>query len=240
MRNSFLTIIMVMLLGCTTATFAQQTSKKAQQPQVTDVVSATDTAAIEAYSDTTSAPVAVDTAAINNAPINMDWDEEEIAWKFFNDNKGWAMALAIIIILALLLISLAPFIILGFIIYLIVKNRRMRSELREQETVSSQGEQEAHATQTPRDTAYTTVSDTYMDKQNQAIKNIFLGIGIVIALNIFGMDKLAGIGWIVVCWGIGQFIIARNSRKRIPMEPKEKDTHTRSTDDDYVEVKSEE
>lgn len=231
---------MVMLLGCTTATFAQQTNKKAQQPQVTDVVSATDTAAIEAYSDTTSAPVAVDTAAINNAPINMDWDEEEIAWKFFNDNKGWAMALAIIIILALLLISLAPFIILGFIIYLIVKNRRMRSELREQETVSAQDEQAVHATQTPHDTAYTTVSDTYMDKQNQAIKNIFLGIGIVIALNIFGMDKLAGIGWIVVCWGIGQFIIARNSRKRIPMEPKEKDTHTRSTDDDYVEVKSEE
>ena len=171
MRNSFLTIIMVMLVGCTTATFAQQTNKKAQQPQVTDVVSATDTAAIEAYSDTTSAPVAVDTAAINNAPINMDWDEEEIAWKFFNDNKGWAMALAIIIILALLLISLAPFIILGFIIYLIVKNRRMRSELREKETVSSQGEQEAHATQAPHDTAYTTVSDTYMDKQNQAIMN---------------------------------------------------------------------
>lgn len=237
MRNSFLTIIMVMLLGCTQATFAQQTNKKAQQPQVTDVVSSTDTAAIEAYSDTTSAPVAVDTAAINNAPINMDWDEEEIAWKFFNDNKGWAMALAIIIILALLLISLAPFIILGFIIYLIVKNRRMRSELREKETVSAQGEQAAHATQVPHDTAYTTVSDTYMDKQNQAIKNIFLGIGIVIALNIFGMDKLAGIGWIVVCWGIGQFIIARNSRKRIPEEPKEKDTHTRSTDDDYVEVK---
>ncbi|MBQ7440722.1 MAG: hypothetical protein IJ166_09075 [Prevotella sp.] len=237
MRNSFLTIIMVMLLGCTTATFAQQTNKKAQQPQVTDVVSAADTAAIEAYSDTTSAPVAVDTAAINNAPINMDWDEEEIAWKFFNDNKGWAMALAIIIILALLLISLAPFIILGFIIYLIVKNRRMRSELREKETVSAQDEQAVHATQAPRDTAYTTVSDTYMDKQNQAIKNIFLGIGIVIALNIFGMDKLAGIGWIVVCWGIGQFIIARNSRKRIPEEPKEKDTHTRSTDDDYVEVK---
>lgn len=240
MRNSFLTIIMVMLLGCTTATFAQQTSKKVQQPQVTDVVNTVDTAAIEAYSDTTSAPVAVDTAAINNVPTNMDWDEDEVVWKFFNDNKGWAMALAIIIILALLLISLAPFIILGFIIYLIVKNRRMRSELREQETVSSQGEQESHATQTPRDTAYTTVSDTYMDKQNQAIKNIFLGIGIVIALNIFGMDKLAGIGWIVVCWGIGQFIIARNSRKRIPMEPKEKDTHTRSTDDDYVEVKSEE
>lgn len=240
MRNSFLTIIMVMLLGCTTATFAQQTSKKAQQPQVTDVVNTVDTAAIEAYSDTTSAPVAVDTAAINNAPTNMDWDEDEVVWKFFNDNKGWAMALAIIIILALLLISLAPFIILGFIIYLIVKNRRMRSELREQEAVSAQGEQEAHVTQAPRDTAYTTVSDTYMDKQNQAIKNIFLGIGIVIALNIFGMDKLAGIGWIVVCWGIGQFIIARNSRKRIPMEPKEKDTHTRSTDDDYVEVKSEE
>lgn len=231
---------MVMLVGCTTATFAQQTNKKAQQPQVTDVVSATDTAAIEAFSDTTSAPVAVDTAAINNVPINMDWDEDEVVWKFFNDNKGWAMALAIIIILALLLISLAPFIILGFIIYLIVKNRRMRSELREKETVSSQGEQEAHATQTPHNTAYTTVSDTYMDKQNQAIKNIFLGIGIVIALNIFGMDKLAGIGWIVVCWGIGQFIIARNSRKRIPAEPKEKDTYTRSTDDDYVEVKSEE
>lgn len=231
---------MVMLLGCTTATFAQQTSKKAQQPQVTDVAEPVDSTGIEAYSDTTSAPVAVDTAAINNAPTNMDWDEDEVVWKFFNDNKGWAMALAIIIILALLLISLAPFIILGFIIYLIVKNRRMRSELREQETVSSQGEQEAHATQTPRDTAYTTVSDTYMDKQNQAIKNIFLGIGIVIALNIFGMDKLAGIGWIVVCWGIGQFIIARNSRKRIPEEPKEKDTHTRSTDDDYVEVKSEE
>ena len=240
MRNSFLTIIMVMLLGCTTATFAQQTNKKAQQPQVTDVVSATDTAAIEAYSDTTSAPVAIDTAAINNVPTNMDWDEDEVVWKFFNDNKGWAMALAIIIILALLLISLAPFIILGFIIYLIVKNRRMRSELREKETVSTQGEQTVYANQPPRDTAYTTVSDTYMDKQNQAIKNIFLGIGIVIALNIFGMDKLAGIGWIVVCWGIGQFIIARNSRKRIPMEPKEKDTHTRSTDDDYVEVKSEE
>ena len=230
MRNYLLVVFMVLLLGGTTATFAQQK----EQPQVGNVTNTPDTAGIEAYSDTTS----VDTAQ-TVVPNSNDWDEEmdeemmvEKMVKWIGEHETWAWIFIIIVTILCLLIGLAPFIILGFIIYLIVKNRRMRSELKENADLNRQ-----HL----HDNIDLSASDGNQMLQNRGIRNIFLGIGIVIFLSMMNFDSLAGIGWLLSCYGLGQVIIAKTSKKKEPtvITEREKDTATKSSNDDFVEVKSE-
>ena len=228
MRNYLLVVFMVLLLGGTTATYAQQKN----QPQVVNVTNTPDTAGIEAYSDTTS----VDTAQTTVTPNDNDWDVDtddetvEKMFKWMNAHETWAWIFIIIVTILCFLIGLAPFVILGFIIYLIVKNRRMRSELHESAEVNRQN---------LHDNIDLSAPDGNQMLQNRGIKNIFLGIGIVIFLSMMGADKIAGIGWLMSCYGLGQVVIAKSSKKKEPTVFSQKDTATKSSNDDFVEVKNE-
>lgn len=230
MRNYLLVVFIVLFLGGTTATFAQQK----EQPQVGNVTNIPDTAGIEAYSDTTS----VDTAQTTVTPNDNDWEFEsdsdavEKMFKWFNNHETLAWIFIFIVTILCFLIGLAPFIILGFIIYLIVKNRRMRSELNEN---ADMNRKHLH------DNIDMSASDGNQMLQNRGIKNIFLGIGIVIFLSMMGADKIAGIGWLMSCYGLGQVIIAKTSKKKEPtvFSERAKDTATKSSNDDFVEVKNE-
>ena len=231
MRNYLLVVFMVLLLGGTTATFAQQK----EQPQVGNVTNIPDTAGIEAYSDTTSVDTAQTAVTPDENSWNVDLEDEETVekmFKWFNNHETLAWIFIFIVTILCFLIGLAPFIILGFIIYLIVKNRRMRSELNEN---ADMNRQHLH------DNIDLSASDGNQMLQNRGIKNIFLGIGIVIFLSMMGADKMAGIGWLMSCYGIGQVIIAKTSKKKDPtvFTERPKDTATKSSNDDFVEVKNE-
>ncbi len=226
MKKYLLAVLTVFLMGGVT-TVPAQTQNPSQKSESIETVD--DSTGIVAYSDTTAADTVKSTA-----PTQVSWDDYDSDEQFFNfleKNKGWTIALIIIAIIAGLLICLAPFIILGLIIYLIVKNRRMSSELKEH----SAEERRERA-----DTAYQ--SDVQTDTQNRAIKNIFLGIGLIISMKVLGLNGLIAIGWLVLCWGIGQLVIARTTKKNPPTveRPEKNDTATRSSADDYVEVIEEE
>jgi hypothetical protein len=113
---------------------------------------------------------------------------------------------AILAVILILLIILGPFIFVGFIIYLIFKNRRQRYQLAEKAMESGQ--------QIPQELVRTELqSDEYLWKKG--IKNVFLGIGLAILFKCLGADPLTGIGWLIALYGVGQAVISKtSSRKR--------------------------
>ena len=113
--------------------------------------------------------------------------------------------LGILLAIAVLLMALAPFLFVAFIIYLIFKNRRQRYELAEKAMSSGQ--------QIPQELVRTErQSDDYLWKKG--IKNIFVGIGLAILFRCLGADPLTGIGWLVALYGVGQAVIAKTSSSK--------------------------
>ena len=55
-------------------------------------------------------------------------------------------------------------------------------------------------------------SDDYL--RRRGIRNIWIGIGMMVMFGIWDADMLTGVGALVLCYGIGQVFIARSSQKK--------------------------
>ena len=205
----YLTIIL--LAGALLAPVTIQAQKHRHHPQVVNSTSLPDdTAGIVAYSDTTS----IDTAG-TTTPVSVDdnYDDDDFYTEdipihdlkeLFGLGVGGTI-LGILIAFAVLLMALAPFLFVAFIIYLIFKNRRQRYELAEKAMNSGQ--------QIPQELVRTErQSDDYLWKKG--IKNIFVGIGLAILFKCLGADPLTGIGWLVALYGVGQAVISKTSSSK--------------------------
>ena len=204
----YLTIIL--LAGALLAPVTIQAQKHRHHPQVVSPTSTPDSSGIVAYSDTTS----IDTAG-TTTPVSVDdnYDDDDsytevIPLHDFKDLFGLGVGgtiLGILIAIAVLLVALAPFLFVAFIIYLIFKNRRQRYELAEKAMNSGQ--------QIPQELVRTErQSDDYLWKKG--IKNIFVGIGLAILFKCLGADPLTGIGWLVALYGVGQAVISKTSSSK--------------------------
>jgi hypothetical protein len=207
MRKYLIAILLSALLFTTSGIQAQ---KHRHHPQVVNVTSTPDTAGIEAYSDTTS----IDTAGtVVTVPHGTNWDDDgfyvdHISLNDVKDLLGLGVGGTLIGIAVLLLfgvIVLAPFLLIIFIIYQIFKNRRQRYQLAEKAMESGQ--------QIPEELVRTgRQSDEFLWKKG--IKNIFVGIGIAVMCYCLGANPMAGIGWLVAFYGLGQAVIAKTSTSK--------------------------
>lgn len=204
-------LIIILLAGALLAPVTIQAQKHRHHPQVVNPTSLPDdTAGIVAYSDTTS----IDTAGTSlPASVDDNLDDEDLDVDDFSlfdlkDMFGIGVGgtiLAIFIVLMTVLVALAPFLILAFIVYLIFKNRRQRYELAEKAMDSGQ--------QIPQELVRTErQNDDYLWKKG--IKNIFVGIGLAILFKCLGADPLTGIGWLVALYGVGQAVISKTSSSK--------------------------
>lgn len=204
-------LIIILLAGFLLAPVTIQAQKHRHHPQVVNPTSLPDdTAGIVAYSDTTS----IDTAGTSiPASVDNDLDDEDVYDDTFSlfdlkDIFGLGVGgifIAILVVIVTLLIALAPFLVIGFIVYLIFKNRRQRYELAEKAMSSGQ--------QIPQELVRTErQSDEYLWKKG--IKNIFVGIGLAILFKCLGADELTGIGWLVALYGVGQAVISKTSSSK--------------------------
>lgn len=197
-------LITILLAGALLAPVTIQAQKHRHHPQVVNPTTVPDSSGIVAYSDTTS----TDTAG-TSTPVYIDeYDDDDDFFMSPSDMKdlvGGGLG-AILAVILILLIVLGPFIFVGFIIYLIFKNRRQRYQLAEKAMESGQ--------QIPQELVRTELqSDEYLWKKG--IKNVFLGIGLAILFKCLGADPLTGIGWLVALYGVGQAVISKtSSRKR--------------------------
>jgi len=169
---------------------------------------------IEAYSDTTSA--ANDAQAdyedqnvtTTNVSHNPDDYDDPISWleSFENVSLGFGgIMVAILVILLIILFFLAPFIILALVLRYMVRRHNDRVTLAEKAMETGQPIPEELM---PVDKQ----SDEFL--RSRGIRNIWIGIGLIVMFAFWDSAMLQGVGALVLCYGIGQILIARSSKKK--------------------------
>ncbi len=119
-----------------------------------------------------------------------------------------------------ILFFLAPLVILGLIIYFIIKSRNQKIRLAELALQNGQPIPESISKQT---------APKNEDLWAKGIKKMFIGVGIVVFAIFISCNELAGIGFFVAIYGCGQAFIAWTTKKN-----KEKDDISCSESDDEV------
>ena len=223
--KKYLFIILMMCTLCVTAEAGAQRHRHHHHVSaVTDSIKSDvqgvggtevpDTNGIEAYSDTTSTPITQE-----ESDVNYPWNGEEFDWESGDDinslsdlihalgslglGASGGLIAALVVFLAILL-CMSPFLLIGFIVWLIVRNRNRRYRLAQQ--AMEQGQQ---------------IPDSLLkeeplggeDLKRRGIRNIFLGVGLAVFFSCWDASFFAGLGWLLFFYGLGQVVIARTSRK---------------------------
>lgn len=173
-------------------------------------------AAIEVYSDTASA----NGSGSDSASVSSSWDDDDIHedfGHFINRVVGHGpkdTGVVVIIVFLGFILACAPFLIFGFIIYYMVKRHNDRVKL------SMKAMEMGQLPPAKADAAFAE-SDEMLWKKG--VKNSALGLGLALMFFMFDAEGLAGVGLLVLCYGLGQVYMARASRKK--HENKDENNH---------------
>ena len=181
-----------------------------------------------AYSDTTSTAfgnvadtdVADDNAddsagytyTMSSNPLNKDHFDNPFAFfvALFGAGIG-GIVLALFILLIILLVFLSPLIVV-YIIYRFLK-RLYSDKVRLAEKAIASGSPMAKSAST------TVMGSADQELWSKGVKNVALGLGLIILFAFWGAQALCGIGALIMCLGIGKMVIARTSIKVEATEP---------------------
>ena len=201
MKKYLLAFSMLFLVGVTAV---DATPKHRHRHKTTTVSVKADSAsaAIAVYSDTASANGSGSDSAYTSSSWDDDDDVHDDFGHFINrvagHGPGAAVAVVIIVFLGFIL-ACAPFLIFGLIIYYMVMGQLPPAKA---------------------DAAFAE-SDELLWKRG--VKNTALGLGLALMFLMFDAEGLAGVGLLVLCYGLGQVYMARASRKK--RENKDENNH---------------
>ena len=179
-----------------------------------------------AYSDTTSTAfgnvadtdVADDndtagyTYTMSSNPLNMDHFDNPFAFFVALFGAGFGgIVLALFILLIILLVFLSPLIVV-YIIYRFLK-RLYSDKVRLAEKAIASGSPMAKSAST------TVMGSADQELWSKGVKNVALGLGLIMLFGFWGAQALCGIGALIMCLGIGKMVIARTSIKVEATEP---------------------
>ena len=216
MKKYLLAFSMLFLVGVT-AVDATPKHRHRHKTTTVSVKADSTSAAIEVYSDTASAN------GSDSAYTYSSWDDDD---DYFDDDNprhlinrlvgygpGATVAIVIIAILGFIL-ACAPFLIFGLMIYYMVKRHNDRVKL------SMKAMEMGQLPPAKADAAFAE-SDELLWKRG--VKNTALGLGLALMFLMFDAESLAGVGLLVLCYGLGQVYMARASRKK--RENKDENNH---------------
>ena len=224
MKKAILALALVMSMGATQVSWASSAPKHRYHPTMQQVdqqdaqekvadgktasadqkASAQDDGALEAYSDTTSSD-----SAINDA---CDYDDahayhSKYSLGNYDDpfdfigsvfGSGMLSAMVIFCIIFGLLFVLAPLIVCILLIRYLVRRHNDRIKLAEMAMEKGINVPE-------NDRPIDKQSDEYLVKRG--LRNVFLGAGLCAMFSWWNVDFLAGIGALIVFYGLGQTLI---------------------------------
>lgn len=188
-----------------------------------DVATAKADEGIEAFSDTTALAESdfskADTVTYRTARhrVYVNDDDFDIEFDDFEDMPEWLVKLLggsvglfggiflILMLVIAVLLALAPFIAIVLIMRYLIRQHNDRVALASKAMETGQPLPEELM---PVDKQ----SDEYL--RRRGIRNIWIGIGMMIMFGIWDADMLTGVGALVLCYGIGQVFIARSSQKK--------------------------
>lgn len=211
MRNMKQYLIALTLLFALNASAAGVQPRHRHHPQVeiNNATSQTDSTLqdeIEAFSDTTNTSLAgaEDTVYTSNTYSDDESTIEELITGIVGGTIGvGGVIIAVLIILALLLCALAPFILVALVIRYLIKRHNNNITLAEKAMETGQPIPEELKPLTPDSPDY---------YKRKGIKNIAIGVGLTLMFFVWDAKLLAGVGLLIACWGIGQVIIAKTSK----------------------------
>ena len=211
MKNLLVTLIMAVTFGL--AAEAQSSAYKPNANAASEV-SADDTAAIVAYSDTASS----DTVAHASQSSRQTWQQvldDDTSWNRVSDpfeliaylttiGMG-GVVVAIFFVLLCIVVVFSPIILIAVILYLVFKRRNERYKAMEKAVES--GRPVPEEMRSP-------VFESSEVLWRKGVKNFFIGLGLVAMFLSFDVEELVGIGVLVALYGAGQAVIAYTTRKK--------------------------
>lgn len=196
--------------------------------------------AIEAFSDTTSAVADVDTTSTNATyTYDMDddyWEESvrDIPFKLLSQIFGFGIGGIVILFLILVFafaIMLLPLVLLALIVRWFIKRHNddvarnanaqpfinnMTANPADNASAESAGDATNNPTAIPHSQPTAAPAPKFpapIDYWANGVKKTSIGIGLVIMGMLIETSALAGVGFLVACYGIGQIVISRKQSK---------------------------
>ena len=205
MKKYLIALTLLLALG-TNDPVAAQTQKSRQQHELVD--STRQHAGLEAFSDTTDAYEDSIIAASTNSHVSVEWDGEDAQEAFggfmrqlkADDIAGMFFVLAVVLIVFVI----SPLVIFGLLLFFIFRNRKQKMKLAQMAMQNGQPipDQLLNERQGTTDDKYAYQS---------GMRQLFLGIGLMIFLG-FTIGKIGvGIGALVFFIGLGKWFIARQN-----------------------------
>lgn len=157
---------------------------------------------IEAFSDTSSVDTSSSVIYNGNGAMN-DSDSDTYPFAMFENifaSKFWGTTIFVIIILLGITISLMPLIIVVLLIRFLVKRHNDHMRLAEKAMESGQPISDEQMPLSKK-------SPDYMWRRG--IRNVSIGIGLMLFFWFLGAEPLVGIGGLVACLGAGQMFMVR-------------------------------
>lgn len=160
--------------------------------------------AIVAFSDTADVDTAdmADEDSLFDAGTN-GWDKPTNMEALSDIMESAFLPIAIVFIM----FCLAPVLIVGLIIYLIIKSRKQKIQLAELALKNGQP--------IPQDITRSNKQPNDQGLWEKGVKKMFLGIGIVVFSIFIHSRMCTGIGFIIAFYGAGQAVIAWTTKKGI-------------------------
>lgn len=180
----------------------------------TEQTAQTDTAGIEAYSDTTTVSQADTSASTsedtydkgNNIKLSFDDVSDPFNLIAYLTTIGvGGVIVAIFFVILCLLTVFSPVILIAVILYLLVRRKRERYRIIEKAMETGQPiPDELRRTETMS-------SDMLW---RRGIRNASIGLGIVALALCMWSDFIGGVGLVILFYGLGQAVIARTTNRK--------------------------
>ena len=212
MKQKLLIFVLMMTLGTMVVNAQPKHRHHAVAAQTAVAADTTAKDEIEAFSDTTS--VAEENSTVPRVYVDDDFDfvsddfEDMPDWlvNFLGGSVGVVGGIFLILMLIIaVFLALAPFIAIVLIMRYLIRRHNDRVMLAQKAMETGQPIPEELVSTDKQ-------SDEYL--RRRGIRNIWIGIGMAMMFGIWGADMLTGVGVLVLCYGIGQVMIARSSRKK--------------------------
>ncbi|KXB84771.1 hypothetical protein HMPREF3034_00689 [Prevotella sp. DNF00663] len=203
MKKYLIAITMMLAVG----TAVLPAAPKHRHQHQSTLVAPTDSAkqGIEAYSDTTSVTAeAVDStdSYYSVAPNSAEDDDSNISPFERTMSKPWFIIPAIFFGF---LIAIAPFLLFAWGIYYLIKRHNDKIALAEKSMAMGQPLPEVIRTATKTDNEY---------QWQRGIRNCSIGLGLALLFAFLGAKELVGIGFLILCMGAGQMLMARTRARK--------------------------
>lgn len=231
-------ILITLALALTAVSPGAEALAKSRPAKAETTQTTTDTKeeeGIVAYSDTTGTQAREDSVTYYNGQgtgIHLDLDDDDAPfWKrmaadILAGTAGfWATTFAMLVVTLVFLFLCAPFIVLGLFIWYMVRRNRQRMDFARHAMESGQPITREMLSMELR-------TDSYM--WSKGVRNVFLGLGLIVFDIFIGTDILMGVGALLICMGAGQCVIAKTSGKSERQErpytpPKDNDEEENDT-----------